>query len=147
MIMITYRLVKNNNESSPNFGRYYAKAVHTETVNLDLLAERIQRNCTAKKSDVLAVLTELVEVLRDELMASHVVKIDGFGSFKVGLKSKYAKSDTDFNTAQHITGSRVNFLPEYTVVTTGTYVDDDGNTKVKKAHVSDLTKDMKLKMY
>ncbi len=145
--MISYKLMKNNNASSANYGRYYAKAVHTDTVGLDVLAERIQRNCTAKKSDCVAVLTELVEVLKDELMASHVVKIDGLGSFKVGLKSKYAKTDSEFNAAQHITGSRVNFLPEYNVVATGTYVDEEGNTKVKKVHVSDLTKDLKVKMY
>jgi hypothetical protein len=37
----------------------------TQTTDLSALAERIQRNCTAKKSDVLAVLTELVEVMQD----------------------------------------------------------------------------------
>ena len=144
---IKYRLVKNNNESSPNYGRYYAKAVHNETVGLDALAERIQRNSTAKKSDCLAVFTELFEVLKDELMAGHTVRINGLGSFKIGIKSRYAKSDTEFSVSQHIYGCRVNFLPEYNVVTTGTYTDDDGNTKVKKAHISDLTKDVKFKMY
>ena len=145
--MISYRLMKNNNASSANYGRYYAKAVHTETVNLDTLAERIQRNCTAKKSDCVAVLTELVEVLKDELMASHVVKIDGLGSFKVGLKSRYAKTDSEFNAAQHIYGSRVNFRPEYNMVSTGTYVDEEGNTKVKKHAEAELTKGVQYKMY
>ncbi|MDO4195773.1 MAG: HU family DNA-binding protein [Prevotellaceae bacterium] len=144
---VNYRLMKNNNASSANYGRYYAKAVHTETVDLDVLAERIQRNSTAKKSDCLAVLTELVEVLKDELMASHVVKINGLGSFKIGLKGKYAKTDSEFSASQHITGCKVNFRPEYTIINNGTYVDDDGNTKVKKVAISDLTKDLKLKMY
>ena len=145
--MINYRLMKNNNASSANYGRYYAKAVHTETVDLDVLAERIQRNSTAKKSDCLAVLTELVEVLKDELMASHVVKIDGLGSFKIGLKGKYAKTDSEFNAAQHICGCKVNFRPEYTMVANGTYVDDEGNTKIKKTAVSELTKGVQYKMY
>ena len=145
--MINYKLMKNNNASSANYGRYYAKAVHTQTVDLDTLAERIQRNCTAKKSDCLAVLTELVEVLHDELMASHVVKIDGFGSFKVGLKSKYAKTDSEFNASQHISGCKVNFRPEYTIVANGTYVDEEGNTKVKKHAEAELTKGVQYKMY
>jgi hypothetical protein len=34
------------------------------TINTRQLAEIIQRNCTVKKSDVLAVLDELVETLR-----------------------------------------------------------------------------------
>lgn len=144
---VNYRLMKNNNASSANYGRYYAKAVHTETVGLDALAERIQRNSTAKKSDVLAVLTELAEVMKDELMASHVVKINGLGSFKIGLKSKYAKTDSEFNASQHISGCKVNFRPEYNVVSTGTYVDEEGNTKVKKTAIANLTKDMQLKQY
>lgn len=139
--------MKNNNASSANYGRYYAKAVHTATVDLDTLAERIQRNCTAKKSDCVAVLTELAEVMKDELLSSHIVKINGLGSFKIGLKSKYAKTDSEFNAAQHITGSKVNFRPEYNVVSTGTYVDDEGNTKVKKVAIADLTKDIQLKQY
>lgn len=145
--MINFRLIKNNNAASSNYGRYYAKAVHTETVNLKTIAERIQRNCTVKKSDCLAVLAELVEVLKDELQASHIVKIDGLGTFKIGLKSRYAKTDSEFNASQHVYGSRVNFRPEYTVVSTGTYVDDEGNTKVKKVAIAELTKDIVLKQY
>lgn len=145
--MISFKLIKNNNETSPNFGRYYARAVMTDEFNLEAIADRIQRNCSMKKSDVLAVLTEMVEVMRDELQASHTVRIDGLGTFKIGIKSSYAKSDTDFNVSQHIHGCRVNFRPEYSVINTGTYVDDDGNTKVKKVHVSDLTKDVKYQMY
>ncbi len=144
---VSYRLMKNNNASSANYGRYYAKAFHTETVNLDALAERIQRNSTAKKSDCLAVLTELAEVMKDELLASHVVKIDGLGSFKIGLKSKYAKTDSEFNASQHISGCKINFRPEYTIVANGTYVDEEGNTKVKKHAESELTKGVQYKMY
>ncbi|MDO4195701.1 MAG: HU family DNA-binding protein [Prevotellaceae bacterium] len=145
--MISYKLIKNNNASSANYGRYYARAVMTDEFNLEAIAERIQRNCSMKKSDVLGVLTEMVEVMRDELQASHTVRIDGLGTFKVGIKSRYAKTDSEFNAAQHIYGSRVNFRPEYSVVATGTYVDDEGNTKVKKTHISDLTKDLKFQMY
>lgn len=139
--------MKNNNASSANYGRYYAKAVHTETIGLDKIAERIQRNCTVKKSDCMAVLAELAEVMKDELASSHAVKLTGLGTFKVGLKSKYAKTDSEFNASQHISGFRVNFRPEYNVVATGTYVDDEGNTKVKKTAIAELTRDIKLKQY
>jgi predicted histone-like DNA-binding protein len=84
----------------------------TNDVTLEKLASIIQRNCSMKKSDVLAVLTELVEVMQDELQASHRVKIDGFGSFKIGLRSKGAESPKLFSVSKHITGLRVNFQPE-----------------------------------
>ena len=67
---VFYRLYQNNNENFVNKGKWYARATMTETVDMKKLAERIQRNCTAKRSDVWAVLTELVEVMQDELQAS-----------------------------------------------------------------------------
>ena len=94
--------MQNANEDSEYFGQYYAKAVHTDEINLEKVAERVQRNCSMKKSDCLAVLTELVEVMKDELQASHSVRIDGLGTFKVGIKGSYAKTAAAFNPAKNI---------------------------------------------
>ena len=49
------------------------------------------------------------------LNASEVVKLDGFGSFKIGLKTKGALREEDFTATKNIVGARVNFLPYYTV--------------------------------
>ena len=82
--MIFYKLIQNKNEEMPKaFNKWYARPVVTETIDLDYIAERIQRNSTAKKSDAKAVLTEMVEVITDALQSSQRVKIDGFGAFKV----------------------------------------------------------------
>ena len=67
---LLYRLYQNNRKNSEFSGKWYARAVFTNMIDLDGIAERIQRNSTAKKSDCLAVLTEMVEVLRDELQTS-----------------------------------------------------------------------------
>lgn len=40
------------------------------------------------------------------------VVLDGFGSFKVGLKTKPADSVEKFNVAKNIVGTRINFQPE-----------------------------------
>lgn len=109
---VFYRLYQNNNENFVNKGKWYARATMTETVDMKKLAERIQRNCTAKKSDVWAVLTELVEVMQDELQASHRVKLDGFGAFKIGIQSAGADSVKDFTAIKHVKGLRVIFQPE-----------------------------------
>lgn len=109
--MIHYRLYQNNNVESEQYKKWYGRAVTTATTDLDTLAERIQRNCTAKKGDVLVVLTELVEVMRDELQSSHRVKLDGFGSFKIGLKTVGCDSAKDFSAAHNIKGMRVLFSP------------------------------------
>ena len=57
--------------------------VYTGTLDLNGIAELIQPNSTAKKSDALAVLAEMVEVISDALKSSQRVKIDGFGTFRL----------------------------------------------------------------
>ena len=114
---VLYRLQKNLNPKSSSYGNVYAKAVITNTIDLSMLADRIQRNCTAKRSDVLAVLTELVEVMQDELQSGHKVKLDGFGSFKIGIRGTTAESVEEFKVSENVKGLRVNFQPEVHVDT------------------------------
>jgi len=107
-----YKLVKNTNEKMTEaFGKWYARPVYTGTLDLNGIAELIQRNSTAKKSDALAVLTEMVEVISDALKASQRVKIDGFGTFKIGMSSKGADDVKKFNIAENLRGVRVLFQP------------------------------------
>ena len=111
--MIFYKLIQNKNEEMPKaFNKWYARPVVTETIDLDYIAERIQRNSTAKKSDAKAVLTEMVEVITDALQSSQRVKIDGFGAFKVGISSRGADSVEDYSPSEHVRGMRVIFQPE-----------------------------------
>ena len=111
--MIFFFLFQNKNEEMPKaYQKWYARPVVTETIDLDYIAERIQRNSTAKKSDAKAVLTEMVEVITDALQSSQRVKIDGFGAFKVGLSSRGADSEEDFTVSENVRGMRIIFQPE-----------------------------------
>ena len=108
-----YKLVQNTNEQMPKaYQKWFARPVYIDTIDLDDVAELIQRNSTAKKSDARAVLTEMVEVISDALKASKRVKIDGFGTFKIGLSSRGADTPENFNTSENIRGARVLFQPE-----------------------------------
>lgn len=97
------------------YQKWYAHPVVTETVGLDYIAERIQRNCTAKKSDAKVVLTEMVEVIADCLKNSQRVKIDGFGAFKLGISSKGADSVEAFSAVENISSVRIIFQPEISI--------------------------------
>lgn len=111
--MVFYKLLQNMNENmEKSYLKWYAFPVVTETVDLDYIAERIQRNSTAKKSDAKAVLTEMVEVMTDCLQNSQRVKIEGLGSFKVGLSSRGADSPDNFNVNENVKGMRIIFQPE-----------------------------------
>ena len=104
---VTYQ----DNRKNIGTGKFYARAVHTTTIGSEQLAERIQRNCTVKKSDVYAVLIELAEVMKDELQNSNRVKIDNFGTFKINIKSTGAESEDKFTATENIVGARVRFQP------------------------------------
>ena len=111
---LKYKMYKSTrNDKTAN--KWYARAVHEDTIDLNGLASIMQANCTVKESDILAVLRELVETMTRELQSSKRVKIDGFGAFKIGLTSKGADSASDFKASTNITGTHILFQPEVTV--------------------------------
>ena len=111
---VFYRLHQDKSQNTKRSGKWYARAVPMSTIHTRQLAEIMQRNCTVKKSDILAVLDELVETMRDQLQDSKRVKLDGFGSFKIGLRSTGARSAKSFTVQDKIESMRVIFSPERT---------------------------------
>lgn len=85
---IIYRLVRDGRKASSYKGKWFARAVNLGTVETDEIARIIERNCSVKRSDVLAVLTELGEVIRDQIRNSHRVRLVGIGSLMAGLHGK-----------------------------------------------------------
>ena len=116
---VFYRLHQDQSTGTKRSGKWYARAVPMAVINTRQLAEIIQRNCTVKRSDVMAVLEELVEVMKDQMQDSKRVKLDGFGSFKIGIESKGAATAAKFAVAEHIKGLHVVFMPERTKDTAG----------------------------
>lgn len=114
--MITYKLkqYKNSNSSYNNF--FYPRAVVTGEIDLNGIAEKVQANSSLKRSDVLACLTELSEVMREALLDGKRVRLNGLGMFKVGIVTKKMVEDIkDFNVSECVGGYKINFLPEYTL--------------------------------
>ena len=110
---VRYRLYQDNRKESKNKGMWYARAVYnSKPKTLKQLAMKIQENVSVKKADVVSVLDEMAVVLKEWLQDSNRVKIDGLGSFKIGLQTKPAESAKEFSAANHVVGARVNFQPE-----------------------------------
>lgn len=110
--MAVYYRMYQNKRKGEQYGYWYARASQPQSVGLDAIAESIQRNCTVKRSDVKAVLTELVEVMTEELQAGNRVKLDGFGSFKIGIRCRGEKLLKDFSVANNVRSVHVLFQPE-----------------------------------
>ena len=71
---VFYKLYQDNRSNSNHNGEWYARAVHTGTVDIDDLAEEMQANCTVKRADIVAVLSELVETMQKHLQMSDTVQ-------------------------------------------------------------------------
>ncbi len=109
---VYYRLQKDNRLTSSTKGKYFAHAVMIGVVGTKELADIMQENCTVKRSDIVAVLNELVPTMERALKDSKRVKLDGFGSFKLGLRGTGSALVDDFTVPKNIKGVRVNFTPE-----------------------------------
>ena len=124
---VFYRLSKVTSPKAKGYGKWYPRAVMTETVETDELATIMQRNCTLKRADIIAVISELIETMQDQLQNSKRVKLNGFGSFKIGIKGEGADSAADFSVSKNVKGLHVLFMPE---------VKKDGNGLRQKTFIS-----------
>ena len=109
---VFYRLSKVTSPKAKGYGKWYPRAVITQTVDTEMLATIMQRNCTLKRADIVAVITELIETMADQLQDSKRVKLNGFGSFKIGIRGEGADSADDFSISKNIKGLHVLFQPE-----------------------------------
>ena len=124
---VFYRLSQVTSPKAKGYGKWYPRAVITETIDTDKLAEIMQRNCTVKKADILAVISELIETMADQLQNSKRVKLNGFGSFKIGITGEGADKAADFSVSKNIKGLHVLFQPE---------VKTDGNGQRQKTFIT-----------
>ncbi len=115
---VSYKIKKYVNSHSEKNGQFYARSVVTDLMDMDAMASKIQQNCSMKKSDVLAVINEMVEVMSEAIQDSKRVKLNGFGSFKIGLRSTLAPTLADFSQ-NNIKSFHIVFQPEYKVDAAG----------------------------
>jgi predicted histone-like DNA-binding protein len=109
---VLFRLQQDNRKNAQHKGYWYPRTINTGTIETEELASIIQRNCSMKRSDVYAVLIELGEVLQDLLQASHRVRLEGIGSFKIGFSSRGSETPETFSPHKHVKNLHVIFTPE-----------------------------------
>lgn len=89
---------------------YYALAKRNGEVDVDELAERIQRSCTVNWADVLAVLRALQTEMIDSFRKGEIVRLGNLGSFYVTLRSSGTLTLKEVKEGI-IKGARVRFRP------------------------------------
>ena len=109
---VFYKLYQDNRKNSKQKGSWYGRAKRVDTVTTEQLAEEMQENCTVKRSDILAVISELVTTMRKRLQNSMAVKIDRLGTFKIGINTRPSKTVKDFKVQENVRGVHLLFQPE-----------------------------------
>ena len=107
-----YRIVKENNSSRKNFGKYKAVAVHYDTIETADIEQEIQDNCSATAGDVALVMTELTETVMRHLKRGDRVRLDGIGLLKLELESDKVDTPEEFNVKKNIRAIRLHIIPE-----------------------------------
>lgn len=94
---------------------YYPRAITIGTaINTDQIADALADRSTVTKTDVKAVLTEMADVMSQYMAQGKSVKLEGLGSFRLGLNTKGVKNEEDFDFQTQLQHVKVNFTPETT---------------------------------
>ena len=104
-------LIRNNIKSRSSYGKYFAKAVSQGEVTLDEIAAEACRNSGFKDSDVIGVVSELQDILKQRLADGQTVILPGIGRFSLRVESIGVEDPKQFNIGRHITRVICGFLP------------------------------------
>ena len=110
--MIKYSV---NKSSVGDAGNYYALAQYTDKMDINQFAAHIaDHGSVYSRGDVLAVLTQMVDCLRELGLAGYRVTLGDLGTFYVTLKSSTGDDAvttmSDF-TANNITAVKMKWIP------------------------------------
>ena len=107
--MILYVLYQNNNMESKAYGKWYARPVIEETVDLEALAEHMaDHNTPYSKGAITGMLTDMVACIKELLLEGKNVKIADLAIFSLGIvNNKGCATEDDFNVSKHIKGVKL----------------------------------------
>ena len=101
------RINPRDRETEPKF---YGSVKTSGDINIREMADRIQQSCTVTKADVYAVLVALEDVISESIQKGEIVRLMDIGTFRVGISTKGALKEEDFNDAL-IKKTRILFRP------------------------------------
>ena len=107
--MVRYILQQIKITSSKAFGKWFAKNVVEETIDLDGLSEHMSNhNSPYSKGVIKGLLTDMIQCIKELLLEGKNVKIDDLAIFSLGIKNKAAaNSEEDFSIYKNIEGVKL----------------------------------------
>ena len=107
--MVRYILQKIKITSHKCYGKWFAKNVVEETINLDALAEHMSNhNSPYSKGVIKGLLTDMIQCIKELLLEGKNVKIDDLAIFSLGIKNKLmADTEEEFTVSKNIEGVKL----------------------------------------
>lgn len=101
---------------------YYPRAVvQGKPVGTEAIARNLARISTVSNSDVQAVLGDIAPTMHGYMAQGKSVRIKGLGLFRYVLDTVGVKNLEDFNFEKQVKAVRVEFTPERTKLSSGTF--------------------------
>lgn len=101
--MLKYRLYQDNRSNSLYPGKWYARAVVNETIDLDgLAAHMAAHNSPFSKGAIKGILTDMVTCIKELVLQGVAVKIEDLAIFSLGISCKPADSAKDFDAKLNV---------------------------------------------
>ncbi len=107
--MVRYILQQIKITSSKAYGKWYAKNVVEETIDLDGLSEHMSHhNSPYSKGVIKGLLTDMIQCIKELLLQGMNVKIDDLAIFSLGIKNKLAAAtEEEFTVSKNIDGVKL----------------------------------------
>jgi predicted histone-like DNA-binding protein len=114
---VLYKIYKNQNSTSKNYGQSYGRVVTTNTMSYgDLCRHMSEHNSVYGKDVCLGVADKLQSCILEQLLEGKKVQFGELGTFYLAVKSTGANSEDDFSVATNIKGLYLRFAPSRTDV-------------------------------
>ena len=107
---------------SKRTGVHFPQAIiQGKPVETEAIAKDLSRISTVSNSDVQAVLGDIAPIMHNRMAQGKSVHIKGLGYFRYVLDTKGVKDLKDFDFGKQVQAVRVQFTPERTKQSGGTY--------------------------
>ncbi|MFA8433263.1 MAG: HU family DNA-binding protein [Marinifilaceae bacterium] len=111
-IKTKFKAIPKKNPAKPEDPtKYYAHVVSKDTYDISNVAHRISDISSLSIMDVHAVLLGLSKVFPDMLCEGNRIRLEGLGTFSLGVKSDGETNEDDI-TAHNIKKVRLKFSPD-----------------------------------
>ncbi|MDR2510013.1 MAG: HU family DNA-binding protein [Spirochaetaceae bacterium] len=107
---VKLKKIQRRNPQNVSLSKWYLTQEKTGSVGMSQIAKEIEGRSALSLGDVQSALSNLVEVLPIFLKVGQTVKLEGFGSFRVSVKSDGTATADELN-AHHVQGVKIVFLP------------------------------------